>query len=95
VFNRSSSELFIDVGECRSREELHRLLAEAFRFPSYYGGNWDAFDECIRDVDVPSHVRVVGTSALRFRLKCDAALLIECLSAYSRDRSDNLTIVVE
>jgi hypothetical protein len=27
-----------------------RLLGQAFRFPSYYGVNWDAADECLADM---------------------------------------------
>src|SRR5690242_7078030 len=27
-----------------------RLLGQAFRFPSYFGMNWDAADECLADM---------------------------------------------
>jgi RNAse (barnase) inhibitor barstar len=49
MHHRTPDVLKIDVGSVTTREELHSLIAEAFGFPDYYGRNWDAFDECIRD----------------------------------------------
>lgn len=34
----------------RSKKELLRLLGASLNFPDYYGVNWDAFEECIRDL---------------------------------------------
>jgi hypothetical protein len=34
---------------CRTREGLFAHWAERLRFPDYFGGNWDAFEECLRD----------------------------------------------
>lgn len=33
----------------RSKKDLLELLGTSLNFPSYYGVNWDAFEECIRD----------------------------------------------
>ncbi len=35
----------------RSDRELLQRLGEAMDFPDYYGGNWDAAEECLRDLD--------------------------------------------
>jgi RNAse (barnase) inhibitor barstar len=32
-------------------EDLFRAIASALQFPDYFGYNWDAFDECLREVD--------------------------------------------
>lgn len=32
-------------------EELFTAVAQALQFPTYFGQNWDAFDECIRDLE--------------------------------------------
>lgn len=34
----------------RSQTELFAALAKALRFPDYFGSNWDAVDECFRDL---------------------------------------------
>ena len=34
----------------RSKEKLFGLLSKALRFPNYFGGNWDALEECLRDL---------------------------------------------
>ena|SRR6266702_3866062 len=33
-----------------SKEELLATLANRLCFPGYFGGNWDAFEECVRDL---------------------------------------------
>lgn len=33
-----------------NKAALFNLLAERFAFPDYFGENWDAFEECIRDL---------------------------------------------
>ncbi len=70
--------LKVDVGAVTTSQELHNLLAETFQFPDYYGRNWDAFDECIRDVQLPPRVEIVGLETLHSRLKrgFSGALLI-------------------
>jgi len=72
----------IDVSRVQTKEELHQLLYEKLKFPDYYGGNWDAFNECIADtdLDLPAHVRLRGMDSLAETLPRDAALLRMCAS---------------
>ncbi len=37
-------------GPLRRKAELLRALADGLEFPSYFGHNWDALDECLRDL---------------------------------------------
>lgn len=39
----------IDLGSVETVEDLHDLLAESFGFPAWYGRNWDAAWDCLRD----------------------------------------------
>lgn len=34
----------------RSKEKLLAVLADRLRFPGYFGWNWDALEECLRDL---------------------------------------------
>jgi hypothetical protein len=36
--------------KCGTLGDLHNEVGAALQFPSYYGENWDAMDECIRDL---------------------------------------------
>jgi barstar (barnase inhibitor) len=34
----------------RSKKKLFAIYADKLRFPDYFGWNWDAFEECLRDL---------------------------------------------
>ncbi|MFH1197588.1 MAG: barstar family protein [bacterium] len=40
----------IDINNVTSTRELFSVFIEKMKFPNYFGFNWDAFDECIRDL---------------------------------------------
>ncbi|TMQ03517.1 MAG: barstar family protein [Deltaproteobacteria bacterium] len=46
-------------GGIRSKAELLAALASAGRFPDYFGGNWDALQDCLRDLSWISNRKVV------------------------------------
>ncbi len=43
----------------RSKSELLAALASAGHFPDYFGGNWDALQDCLRDLSWISNRKVV------------------------------------
>ena len=43
--------LEVDVGDVRFEKQLFSAISQTMKFPSYFGGNWDAFEECLRDMD--------------------------------------------
>lgn len=40
----------LDGRFCRTEPQFLDAIADALGFPEYYGRNWDAFDECFRDL---------------------------------------------
>jgi ribonuclease inhibitor len=89
-----ASSLSIDVASATSGEALHELLAEAFQFPAYYGRNWDAFDECIRDSSRSSQVTISGLESLRARLPREAELFSQCMRSFAaEDPRRNVTFL--
>jgi RNAse (barnase) inhibitor barstar len=40
----------MDADEVTSEQRLFTSVAEAMSFPDYFGRNWDALDECLRDM---------------------------------------------
>ena len=43
--------IFLVASSLSSEEGLFKALSESFNFPGYFGNNWDALDECLRDLE--------------------------------------------
>lgn len=41
----------VDGTEIGSESDLFTAVSRAFRFPDYFGMNWDALEECLRDLE--------------------------------------------
>lgn len=86
--------IHLDVSSVQSAEELHFLLARAFGFPDYYGNNWDAFDECIRDFPPEGAIHIVGLQGLGNALPRDAELLKLCLQGFAAEMPSRSEVYV-
>ncbi|HSO06668.1 MAG TPA: barstar family protein [Pelomicrobium sp.] len=68
---RGFAEFTLDLAETRSKAAFLRTAAAAMAFPDYFGGNWDAFYDCVTDLGwrpAPGYlVRVRNTGALSQR----------------------------
>ncbi len=40
----------IDGSKCRTQTKLFEELSSAMKFPSYFGMNWNAVIDCLRDI---------------------------------------------
>lgn len=41
----------VNGNDCRSARKLFQAFAKDLEFPSYFGFNWDALDECVADLE--------------------------------------------
>lgn len=57
-------EATLDLTGCRHLGELHRRIREALDFPAHYGGNWDAFRDCLRGDCPVTHLRILGEESM-------------------------------
>jgi hypothetical protein len=40
----------IDIGHVHDRDGFTGLVSKALKFPEWFGGNWDAFEDCLTDL---------------------------------------------
>lgn len=40
----------VDIGHAHDKSDFLRLVSQAMAFPKTFGGNWDAFADCLRDL---------------------------------------------
>jgi hypothetical protein len=40
----------IDIGHVHDKRDFLARVAKAMRFPDWFGGNWDAFADCLKDL---------------------------------------------
>ena len=71
----------LDVSGIKTATQLHELLKNQLRFPSWYGCNWDAFWDSITGfVEMPKTLKLIGWALLEANLPSDAALMKRCLN---------------
>jgi RNAse (barnase) inhibitor barstar len=46
--------VFLDGSRIETKLEFLDAVAAALSFPDYFGRNWDALDECLRDMTEPT-----------------------------------------
>jgi hypothetical protein len=74
---------------CSSKQRTLQEWAAALQFPSWFGENWDAFDDCVRDLDWMNSRRVVvivtRADAMLPKSTRDFATLIDILLAAQKE----------
>jgi len=91
-FLRNGDSLEVNVGAIKTPEELHHLLFDAFQFPEYYGNNWDAFDQCLQEIDVPGIIQIDNFKVLNSCLPQEAEFLSRCLEDFNEYHEPKIVI---
>jgi len=42
--------IYVDIGHAHDKEGFLADASRAMRFPDWFGGNWDAFADCLKDL---------------------------------------------
>lgn len=66
-------------------ETFHEYISKKIDFPAYYGQNFDAFWDCLLDMDSNSTIRVEGLADLRKNLPDTFEKLNKCISDYREE----------
>lgn len=71
--------IILDLTDCRYIDELHHRIREAFDFPSWYGENWDAFWDLLREPAPYTIVEIRGLNSLPKELKSSGEMMIKLI----------------
>ena len=85
-------KIVLDFTNCN---DMHKLLKEIFEFPDYYGENWSAFWDCLRDFyDSPSIVEIYGLYKLPKEFDEDIEIMLRILDRLHAEDPDFEYIVI-
>ena len=77
----------LDLTGCKYLGEIHQRIKKAFDFPDFYGENWDAFWDLLRNECDMDKVVVLGEEAVSEELKPSVAMINEILQELKEDRA--------
>ena len=89
--SRQSDLSFIEIKgrHCQTKSSLLKHFAQQLRFPDYFGHNWDAFEECIRDLKwLPARgyvIVIVEADKLLSRSKTDLQTFVDIMNSAGED----------
>ena len=85
-------------GGITTREQLFEALHRELNLPSYFGGNWDALSDCLRDLSWIASRRVIivheAVPAMDTRtLKAYLDVLAECVNDWKPGEEHELVVI--
>ena len=72
--------IILDITNCKDLNDLHKRIKTDFNFPDFYGENWDAFWDCITDINgIPLYIEIHNFNVLAEKLFEESEYLIDSL----------------
>jgi RNAse (barnase) inhibitor barstar len=90
-----NSEIIIDCSNIKDKKELHEQFKTKLNFPEYYGMNWDAFWDCITEINnLPNKLIMKNWSKLKLKLPKDTKIFEEIISDF-KNENPNINFNIE
>ncbi len=81
-----SKTMVLDLSDCKSLQEMHRRIKEAFGFPDYYGENWPAFYDLMCTDCTAEKIVIRGISTVSESLSRQVKMMEDTLRKCKIDR---------
>ena len=78
----------LDLTGCQSLGEIHQRIKKAFDFPDFYGQNWDAFWDLLRNECDANKIEVLGEDTVSKELEPSIEMINEILQELKEDRAE-------
>ena len=72
----------LDLTGCQSLGEIHQRIKKAFDFPDFYGQNWDAFWDLLRNECDANKIEVLGEDTVSKELEPSIEMINEILQEF-------------
>jgi len=76
--------ILLDLSGIIDTETFHEYVSKKLDFPGYYGQNFDAFWDCLLDLNKDSHIRVEGLAELKNNLPETYEKFMQCIKEYNQ-----------
>ena len=81
-------KVVLDLNGCKYLDELHKRLSITFDFPAWYGENWSAFWDLLREPDDYTIVEIKGFTKLPKDLKTSGEKMIEIMQRNKEEQEE-------
>ena len=86
----------IDFTDVEYYYEMHFVIRDALDWPDYYGCNWDAFWDCLRDMSGrPLHVEIIGLDVIEKKFGDEAKEMIGLLKEFKHRYNNRFCDIVQ
>ena len=88
----SKEKYTIDFSGVNYYLEMHGVIWRALEFPDYYGCNWSAFWDCLKDMyGDPIHIEIIGLDVIERKFGDAAKKMIEILKEFKHFGNDRFS----
>ena len=77
----------LDLTGCQSLGEIHQRIKKTFDFPDFYGQNWDAFWDLLRNECDANKIEVLGEDTVSKELEPSIEMINEILQELKEHRA--------